>query len=167
MWTKRRLGLKIVGPTDCRDDTAATIELKHSYDHVVTYDVVHPTLIFRVAWNIAQFGCCLTEWLIGYPVTVRLSDLVDSKMFGSLVYGCSLDVSSSLARQVKIARNTPLSMTLPEVRALVERAAANEGFSNINSFAPHDTQGEIRFNTARYVMAQHVLYREELALAGF
>lgn len=167
VWNLRRLSLKIVGPTDCRDDTAATVDLKHTYDHVVTYDVVHPTFVFRVAWSVMQFGCCLAEWFVGHPVIIRVDDLIDAGLFRSLTYGCSLDVSSSLARQVKIARNTPLSMNLAEVRALVERAAANEGFSNINSFAPHDTQGEVRFNTARYVMAQHVLYREELERAGF
>jgi len=167
IWTQSRLALKIVGPTDGRDDTASTVDLRHRYDHVTTYDVAHPSLLFRVAWNIMQFGCCALEWLVGHPVCMRVDDVLDVKLFGSLVYGCSLDVSPSLARQIKIARNTPMAMTLPQVRDLVERAAANEGYSNINSFAPHDTQGELRLNTARYVLATHVLYREQLEQAGF
>jgi len=167
VWRQRRIGLKIVGPGDSRDDTAATVTLKHAYDHIVTYDIVHPSLLFRLAWETVEFGCLLLEWFCDYPVMYRIGDFIDNRLIGSLTYGCSLDVSASLARQVKLARNAPLSMTSVDMRLLIERAAANEGSSNISSFQPHDTQGEIRLNTARYVMATQVLYREQLELAGF
>jgi hypothetical protein len=167
VWTRRRHLVTVIGPADTRDDTAATVELGHHYDHVVYYDIAKPSRIFRIVWFLTQFGCTFSKWIFGYPVVLRFTDLMSYNMMSTLCSQITLGVSSSLARQVKVARNSPMSMSPEDVRALLERASAHEGKTNVTSYMMHDTLGELRANTARYVMATQVSYREQLALAGF
>lgn len=167
VWRRRRRLVVVIGPNDTRDDTAASVDLAHSIDRVVYYDIAKPTKVFRVVWFCTQFGCMLFQRALGFPVILRFSDLISYDMMSSLVCQVTLGVSSGLARQVKVARNSPMSMSPADVRALLERASAHEGKTNVTSYMQHDTVGELRANTARYVMATQLSYREELEQAGF
>jgi hypothetical protein len=166
-WSSLDLELNIVGPNDLRDDSVSSVNVRHLYDGHARYTVYHPHALIRVVWDFVQFGCLFLTMVTG--VEFQSSWLLFRRLpiVRDLLRPIDLDVSVSLARQVKIARNTPTAMTLADVSALVERAAANEGYSNVSSFVPHDTVSELRLNTSKYVCALAAQYREELQEAGF
>jgi hypothetical protein len=161
------LQIRIVGPSDLRDDSVSSVSVRHVYDGHKRYSVCHTHSTVRVAWDFVQFGCLLTTMMSGNDCHAGWLQFQHLPVVRSILRYVDLDVSVGLARQVKIARNTPMAMTLADVSALVERASANEGYTNVSSFTSHDTVSELRLNTAKYVCALHEQYREELSEAGF
>ncbi len=151
---------------DVRDDSVNSVPLRHACDYLVKYRVISVPRLFRIIFDVTDLmWCALAGANQGTTFVTSLAQhlLVSNAWFDSI----DLLVSASLARQVISPRNTPCSLSESEVAILVERAAANEGYSNVNSFESHGTLGNLRMNTKEYVLAVHSLYRQEMIEAGF
>lgn len=156
---------------DRRDDTVNSLPLRHAIDIQAKYTVMHMGFFGRTFVDV--IGCGLACWAHMTGTTIgTVEDLICDHAFitsiaSYFVTPIRLMVSASLARQVIAPRNTPTRMPFADVCALVERAAVHEGYSNVDSFSAHTTEGALRLNTSLYVQAYHARYREELAEAGF
>lgn len=173
MWIKED-GLfgSIVQIKDLRDDTASAVEMRHARDVLVKYSVIRPWWLLRVFFDFLRCSLVMVCSVILYlpfwdTVLARLETVEVVQFFKRWSVNVELHVSSGLVRQVNVARNTPTSLELKDVAAMVERAAANEGYTNVSSFETHCTANNLRLNSARYVSALHQQYVEEMQDMGF
>lgn len=166
VWVRQHGVYGMISTTmDTRDDTVNSVPLRHAFDRQIKYIVYTPNLLLRSIIDYVLCIACAWDDNMGY---FRCEiELVSWHYLELFVGRIELMVSASLARQVLSPRNTPTGLSLDDIKTLVERAASNEGYSNVNSFESHSTSSNLRLNTSLYVQAVHTMYREDLIAAGF
>ena len=169
VWVRMPGLFGMIALADNRDDNVNSVPLRHAKDHLVKYAVfsIHPV----ISWVFNFLQCFVIAVLGALDIKVNLENLaiycIENGIWTTLCTKIELLISASLASQVMSPRNTPTSLPMSDVGALVERAAASEGYSNVNRFQCHGTLGNLRMNTKEYVLAVHTCYREEMSEAGF
>jgi len=174
LWVFR--ALKTGDRVDLRDDSAAVVELRHKRDvrgHYLVYHVRYfSAILITASLAIRDLVCILVDMYIGIAckrtdVNLALHSVnVFSDWWLTLFYRhAEVEVSLALLRQVYAARNRPLNLDQKGVWVLFERAADNEGLTNVTSYEIFNV--DLRKDTARLAMALHLATKERREEQGF